>query len=91
MEAIFTKALSPTDRRQSSVKATIRHFDGMRSIIRPYDHAMSLRDNHAAVAMALVRQVFDGGNNWIAGETKDGYVFVMQGEEFSKHFGLPPI
>lgn len=87
MQAIITKFIGPTNTRGARIKATWQRFDGEVKRVLSYDHKVSERDNHAAAAMALVREYSDGGNNWTAGELPNGgYAFVMLGEEFSMHF-----
>ena len=88
MQAIITKYIGPSNSRGSRIRATWARFDGKVTRTLGYDSALSERDNHAAVAMALVREYSDAGNNWTCGELPDGngYAFVMLGEEFSRHF-----
>jgi hypothetical protein len=74
MQAITTKYISATNTKGSRIKATCEAG----SITISYPHELSGQDVHAAAAMALVRELGwdDYGKSWIAGGTKDGYVFV---------------
>jgi len=72
LQAITTKQLGPTDRRDKRVKATAR--GGTATVTWDYD--LEVAQNHAAAAKALTKKL-----NWIAdyhmGGTPDGYVFVI--------------
>ena len=76
MQAITTKYLGPTNTQGARIKATCEAG----SITIPYPHELSGQDVHAAAAMALVRKLGWGDypKSWIAGGTKDGFVFVYE-------------
>lgn len=92
MQAIITKYIGPSNTKAGRIKATWRRYDGHKlQVTVEYDHALSERDNHAAAAMKLCRMGMEGGNEfWYCGELDNGYAFVMQGEQFSRHFGKQP-
>ena len=92
MQAIITKYIGPSNSRGSRIKATIHNnfYNKIESLTIAFDSTMSDRDNHAAAAMKLVRQIMDldSGNDWQCGELPNGqYCFVMEGEAFSRYFG----
>jgi hypothetical protein len=91
---IETRYLGPTNSRGACVKATSPW--GTTSIA--YDDALSVRDNHANVAMTHARDYAVFANHtslvrhlWICAETKNGYVFINKAnaDEFSVVFREP--
>lgn len=77
MQAIQTKYHGPTNYNGSRISATC---DAGRVVV-PYNHALSIDDNHRAAADTLIRKI--GWNsehrplNWTSGSLKDGsYVHV---------------
>lgn len=72
-QAIVTKFHGPTNTRGSRISA--KAFCG--KVFVSYDYALSVQENHAAAARALVAKVGWHGR-WIAGAHPDtsGYVFV---------------
>lgn len=91
MQAILTKALAPSNTKGSRVKAVCE--DG--SVTIAYDHAQTVRGNHARAAMALVRKMgWEFVENrlapdWICNTTPEGYAFVCLygGMAYSSGFG----
>lgn len=74
-QAITTKYHGPTNTRGSRISASAEAG----RIFVPYDHALSLSDNHAAAAAAFAAKWgWDG--SWHGGGTAAGYVFVRVGE-----------
>lgn len=72
-QAIETRYLGPTNTKGGRIKATA--WAG--SVTVPYDHALSLEDNHRAAAMALVSKLQWQGTFAQGGNAKgDGYYFV---------------
>lgn len=79
MTAIETTYSGPTDRRGARIN--VRAADGRNltarcpaAMVIPYDHALSLVDNHRAAAAALLTILGPWGR-WVGGETKRGWVF----------------
>ncbi len=79
MVTIETHYLGPTDYRGSRIVA--RTANGQR-LVRPYDHALDIDDNHAAAAVDLAdRMTVDHAWPPIrlhGGATIDGYTFTME-------------
>ena len=72
-QAIETRYLGPTNTKGGRIKATA--WAG--SVTVPYDHALSLEDNHRAAAMALVAKYGWTGTYAQGGHAKGvGYYFV---------------
>ena len=72
MQAIQTKYLSPTNVRESRVKATCE----AKSITVSWDHRLNPEDNHRAAAIDLILQLGWHGH-WVQGELPgSGYAFV---------------
>lgn len=79
LQAITTKWLSPTNRRQARIKATA----AAGSVTVSYDHGKSLDANHFEAAWTLARK-FEWAGEWRGGGLWDGrHVFVCspQGEK----------
>ena len=79
MNAIQTKYLGPSNVRGPRVKAAAS--DGDRSppsITLGWDHALSSEENHLQACRALIRKMGWAGK-WVAGSTREGYVFVRYG------------
>jgi len=72
---IRTKYRGPTDHVGARIIATAPGFSAAPRIVRPYCHARSGTENHAAAAMELADQLGIVGK-WAAGEDGSGCVFV---------------
>lgn len=71
-DAIMTKYLCTTNHRGSRIKATCRQG----SVTVPFEHGLSIENNHIAACVALTRKLGWGGN-WAMGDLfPNGYVFV---------------
>lgn len=90
MIAIETKVLHPTNAHGTRLVASVPGGTVRRHVIQ-WDHELSDRDNHAAVAMALKRKwltMMPDSDIWVAGETERGYVFVnIKGDQFTGYAG----
>jgi hypothetical protein len=72
---IRTKYRGPTDHVGARIIATATGFARSTRIVRPYCHASSGEENHAAAAMQLADELGIAGD-WASGEDATGYVFV---------------
>jgi hypothetical protein len=70
--AIETKYLGPTNTRGGRIKATPISGRG-KSIIVPYDHALSVTENHERVASHLL-----GTSKLSVAEKKNGFIFTQR-------------
>lgn len=75
-QAIITKHLKPTGRRQARIKAT--SASGV-SVTVPYGYGESFEE-HSAACKALAEKLQWHGE-WIGGATADGYAFVQADTE----------
>lgn len=87
MQAIQVKYMGPTNRRGAEMRA--RCAAG--TIRTAYSHGLSVRDNAAVAAMALVRDLqWDSAGyeqTWACGELADGsWAFASVGETFTPYF-----
>ena len=72
-QAITTKYLSATDKKDARVKA----MAAAGSIIVPWDHSLNIEENHAAAASALAKKLDWAGKYYIGSLPDDaGYCFV---------------
>lgn len=75
MQAIQTKYFGPTNHRGARIKAIC----AAASVTVPYDHALSVVENHIAAADVLLRRL-DWSGRWVAGGLSDGsYAHVKAG------------
>ena len=74
MRTIQTKYIGPSNVRGSRIKAWVADEPKMQATI-PYDHAMDNFHCHLKAAKALADKINWHGS-YIAGSTKNGYVFV---------------
>ena len=91
MAAIVVKYQGPTNTRGARMRATMTYGAINQSISTHYQSEHSTRQNAAHAAMILVRLYIDKAvpNNWECAELPNGdYVFVMQGEQFTRYFTL---
>jgi hypothetical protein len=72
---IRTKYRGPTDHVGARIIATAPGFARAPRIVRPYCHARSGDENHAAAAIELADQLGIAGD-WASGEDAGGHVFV---------------
>jgi hypothetical protein len=72
---IRTKYRGPTDHVGARIIATAPGFARAPRIVRPYCHASSGEENHAAAAMQLAGALGITGE-WATGEDGTGQVFV---------------
>jgi hypothetical protein len=82
MQTITTRYLGPTETRGSRFKATqFGSFGGgPTSITLPYSYADGIESNHWLAASALIRKLGWPTDEWHAGGTPTGMVFVLAGE-----------
>lgn len=78
MQSITVKFLGPTNHRGARFKAT--HPNGVSSVTRPYDYALSVSENEWQAAKALILELGWGKNvtEWVRGTVgkNDDAVFV---------------
>lgn len=70
--AVETKYLGPTNTRGSRIKATALSGRG-KSVIVPYDHALSTTENHERLAAHVL-----GTNKLSVAERKSGFIFTQR-------------
>ena len=70
--AIETKFLGPTNSRGSRIKATSLSGRG-KSVIVPYDHALSQTENHERLAAHVL-----GTTKLSVAEKKNGFIFTQR-------------
>lgn len=73
-QAISTRYYGPTNTKGARIKASC----DAGTLWCDWLHEMSPFNNHAAAAEDLVQKLGWRGN-WVAGSTRDGYVFVYAG------------
>jgi hypothetical protein len=84
MQAIETKYLGPTDMRGSRVRAKAEAG----SVIVPWDHALSLDENHTRAAQRLATKLGWRGK-WVGGTLPSGVrCYVNAGRTFGSDFAV---
>ena len=74
---VRTKFLGPTNHRGARIKATrTDHKSGDPTVTIGYDHALDIRENHAAAATALIESLGWDDRPWVMGSAGVGYLFV---------------
>lgn len=68
MQAIRTVGVSPTDRHGARIKATA----SAGSCTCPWDHELSIEENHLACAMVLIVKLKWEDRTWYMGSLPDG-------------------
>jgi len=78
MQTIITKFLSPTNKRNSRIKArqSASYAGTPKSVTIDFDYRLNIEQNHRAAAMAFAAKMGWEGE-WVGGShCGEGYVFV---------------